>query len=622
MSHYKSNLRDVEFNLFELFDRQSVLGTGPFDEVDVDTAKSILAEVERLSREDLAASFVDADRNPPVFDPATHTLKQNPEFAKSYQAWMDAEWWRLQLPTELGGQPAPSSLVWAMGEFVLGANPAIWMYGAGPAFSRVVWENGNERDQKIAQTMIDRKWLTTMVLTEPDAGSDVGAGRTKAFPNEDGTWRIEGVKRFITSAVSDLGENTMHMVLARPVGVEGAGGPGTKGLSLFLVPEHHFDLETGELTGERNGVYVTNVEKKMGIKVSATCEVTFGDPQLGGPATGWLLGEVHDGINQMFRVIENARMMVGSKAIATLSTGYLNALEYAKERVQGADMLNPAKDAPRVTITHHPDVRRSLLTQKAFAEGLRSLMIYTASFQDEVMVKKESGEDASLEHSVNDLLLPIVKGYGSERSWVLLGTESLQTFGGSGFLQEYPLEQYVRDAKIDTLYEGTTAIQGQDLFFRKIVKDQGRALGYLSDQIKAFIDNESGNGRLKVERDLLAKGLEDTTAVITAMFNDLMASNPADENGDARNVYKVALNTTRLVYVLGDLVVSWLLLRGAEVAQNKLDAGATGADKSFYEGKVAAASFFAKTVLPRLAAERAMAEAVDLDVMELDEAAF
>lgn len=622
MSHYKSNLRDVEFNLFELFDRQSILGAGPFDEVDVDTAKTILSEVERLAREDLAASFVDADRNPPVFDPATHTLTQNPAFKESYQKWIDAEWWRLQLPTELGGQPAPSSLVWAMGEFVLGSNPAIWMYGAGPAFSRVVWENGTERDQKIAQIMIDRKWLTTMVLTEPDAGSDVGAGRTKAFPNEDGSWRIEGVKRFITSAVSDLGENTMHLVLARPVGVEGVGGPGTKGLSLFLVPEHHFDHETGELTGERNGVYVTNVEKKMGIKVSATCEVTFGDPQLGGQATGWLLGEVHDGINQMFRVIENARMMVGSKAIATLSTGYLNALEYAKERVQGADLTNPAKDAPRVTITHHPDVRRSLLTQKAFAEGLRSLMLYTATFQDEVQIKKESGEDASLAAAVNDLLLPIVKGYGSERSWVLLGTESLQTFGGSGFLQEYPLEQYVRDAKIDTLYEGTTAIQGQDLFFRKIVKDQGRALGYLSEQIKSFIDSEAGNGRLKVERELLAQGLDDTTAVITAMFTDLMASNPADENGDIRNVYKVALNTTRLVYVLGDLVVSWLLLRGAEVAQAKLDAGASGADKSFYEGKVAAASFFAKTVLPRLAAERAMAEAVDLDVMELDEAAF
>ncbi|HPU12720.1 MAG TPA: acyl-CoA dehydrogenase [Aeromicrobium sp.] len=622
MSHYKSNVRDVEFNLFELFGRQNVLGTGPFGEVDTDTAKSIIAEVERLAREELAESFADADRNPPVFDPATHTLKQNPAFAKSYKAWADAEWWRLQLPEELGGQLAPSSLIWALGEFVLGANPAIWMYGAGPAFGRIIWENGTDRDKLIARQVIERKWMTTMVLTEPDAGSDVGAGRTKAFQNEDGSWRIEGVKRFITSAVSDMSENTMHMVLARPVGVEGVGGPGTKGLSLFLVPEHHFDFETGELTGERNGVYVTNVEKKMGIKVSATCEVTFGDPQLGGQATGWLLGEVHDGINQMFRVIENARMMVGSKAIATLSTGYLNALEYAKERVQGADLTNPAKDAPRVTITHHPDVRRSLLTQKSFAEGMRSLMLYTACFQDEITLKQAAGEDASLEESINDLLLPIVKGYGSERSWVLLGTESLQTFGGSGFLQEYPLEQYVRDAKIDTLYEGTTAIQGQDLFFRKIVKDQGRALGWLSEQVKAFIDSEAGNGRLKVERDLLATALEDTTAIIGTMFTDLMAANPADENGDIQNVYKVALNTTRLVYVLGDLVVAWLLLRGAEVAQNQLDAGAEGADKSFYEGKVAAASFFTKNVLPRLAAERVMAEQVDLSVMELDEAAF
>ncbi|RLV57561.1 acyl-CoA dehydrogenase [Aeromicrobium phragmitis] len=619
MSHYKSNLRDVEFNLFELFDRDSVMGSGPFAEVDGETARSILIEVERLAREDLAASFVDADRNPPAYDPDAKTVAMNPEFAKSYQAWMDSEWWRLQLPEELGGQPAPSSLIWSLGEFVLGANPPVWMYGAGPAFARIVWENGTERDKRIAEHIIERRWGTTMVLTEPDAGSDVGAGRTKAFQNEDGTWRIEGVKRFITSAEHDMSENIMHLVLARPVGIEGVGGPGTKGLSLFLVPKYHFDLETGELTGERNGAYVTNVEKKMGIKVSTTCEVTFGD---GEPATGWLLGEVHDGINQMFRVIENARMMVGAKAIATLSTGYLNALEYAKERVQGADLTNPAKTAPRVTITHHPDVRRSLLTQKAFAEGLRSLMIYAGTWQDEIAIKKAAGEDASLAESVNDFLLPIVKGYGSERSWVLLGTESLQTFGGSGFLQDYPVEQYVRDAKIDTLYEGTTAIQGQDLFFRKIVRDKGTALGFLNNEIEAFIKNESGNGRLKVERELLAKGLDDAQAIVGAMFNDLMAANPAEESGDARNVYKVALNTTRLIYVLGDLVVSWLLLRGAEVATAKLDAGATGAEKSFYEGKVAAASFFAKSVLPKLAAERQIAENVDLSVMELDDSAF
>ena len=249
MSHYKSNLRDVEFNMFELFNRQDILGTGPFEEVDTDTAKSILAEIDRIARDDLAASFEDADRNPPVYDPAAKAVTMNPVFAKSYKAWMDAEWWRLQIPEELGGQVAPASLIWGSAEFVLGANPAIWMYACGPAFARIVFENGIERDKTIAQHMIDRSWGATMVLTEPDAGSDVGAGRTTAFPNEDGSWNIEGVKRFITSGEHDMAENIMHLVLARPVGVEGVGGPGTKGLSLFLVPKFHFDHETGELTG-------------------------------------------------------------------------------------------------------------------------------------------------------------------------------------------------------------------------------------------------------------------------------------------------------------------------------------------------------------------------------------
>src|ERR687884_1916986 len=267
-----------------------------------------------------------------------------------------------------------------------------------------------------------------MVLTEPDAGSDVGAGRAKATPQEDGSWHIEGVKRFITSGESDLQENIIHLVLARPVGVEGAGGPGTKGLSLFIVPKFHFDVETGELTGERNRAYVTNVEHKMGIKVSNTCELTLGDPAVGGgePARGWLLGEVHDGIAQMFQVIENARMMVGTKAIATLSTGYLNALEFAKSRVQGPDLTRASdKTAPRVTISHHPDVRRSLMTQKAYAEGLRALVLYTAAQQDAVQLAEARGDRDELAERVNDLLLPIVKGVGSERSWVLLGTESL-----------------------------------------------------------------------------------------------------------------------------------------------------------------------------------------------------
>ncbi|HEX5087528.1 MAG TPA: acyl-CoA dehydrogenase [Nocardioides sp.] len=629
MSHYKTNLRDIEFNLFEVLGRDEVLGTGPFAEIDGETARSILAEVDRLAREDLAASYEDSDRNPPVFDPETHSAPLPESFKKSYRAWMDAEYWRTQIKEELGGTYAPSSLNWAIAEMVLGANAPVWMYGCGPAFAGVIFRNGNERDRAIARHIVDREWGTTMVLTEPDAGSDVGAGRAKATPNDDGTWNIEGVKRFITSGESDLQENIVHLVLARPVGVEGAGGPGTKGLSLFIVPKHHFDVETGELTGERNGVYVTNVEHKMGIKVSNTCELTFGDPSIGGgePARGWLLGEVHNGIAQMFQVIENARMMVGTKAIATLSTGYLNALEYAKSRVQGADLTQSGnKTAPRVTITHHPDVRRSLMVQKSFAEAMRALVLYAASWQDQLQRFEHDdamgSAEARLASAVNDLLLPIVKGYGSERSWVLLGTESLQTFGGSGFLQEYPIEQYVRDAKIDTLDEGTTAIQGQDFFFRKIVKDQAQALGHLAGEIDTFVKSEAGNGRLKVERALLAKALEVGQELVGLMINTLMSADESAEGGDIKNIYKVGLNTTRLLMALGDVICAWLLLRGAEVALQRLNGALASADKAFYEGKVASARWFARTVLPRLAVEAEIAEATDLAIMDLPEDAF
>ncbi len=625
MSHYKSNLRDIEFNLFEVLGRDAVLGQGPFADVDGETAREILAEVDRLCREDLAASYVDSDRTPPVFDPETHTAPVPESFAKSYRAWMDAEYWRLGIVEDLGGTPAPSTLNWAIGELVLGANAPIWMYACGPAFAGVVHRAGNERDRRIAQIMVDRSWGATMVLTEPDAGSDVGAGRAKATANDDGSWNIEGVKRFITSGEHQMEENIIHLVLARPVGVEGVGGPGTKGLSLFIVPKFHFDHDSGELTGERNGVYVTGLEHKMGLKVSNTCELTFGDSSIGGgePAKGWLLGEAHDGIAQMFQVIENARMMVGTKAIATLSTGYLNALDYAKSRVQGADLTQAAdKTAPRVTITHHPDVRRSLMTQKSFAEAMRALVLYTASWQDQVLLANHAGEPDHLAEAVNDLLLPIVKGYGSERSWVLLGTESLQTLGGSGFLQDYPIEQYVRDAKIDTLYEGTTAIQGMDLFFRKIVKDQGKALGHLAGEIQSFLAAEAGNGRLKVERELLARALDDTNAIVGHMINDLMSADPSAEGGDLRNVYKVGLNTSRVLMVLGDVVCGWLLLRQAEVALTKLAGDVSPADQAFYEGKVAAAQFFAHHNLPTISSERAIAEATDLSLMDLDEAAF
>ncbi len=386
MGHYKSNLRDLEFNLFEVFGADKALGRGPFAHMDADTARDVLREMERLCTDDLAASFVDADRNPPVFDPATSSVTLPESFKKSYQAIIDGEWHRLSLPESLGGLGASPSVVWAANEMMLGANPAIFMYMAGGNFAAIIERLGTPEQKVFAQTMVDRHWGATMVLTEPDAGSDVGAGRTTAVQQPDGTWHIDGVKRFITSGDWDIPENIVHLVLARP---EGAG-PGTKGLSLFIVPKFLVkDWATGEL-GERNGVYATNVEKKMGLKVSATCEMTFGHTDV--PAVGYLVGNVHDGIAQMFQVIEYARMMVGAKAISTLSTGYLNALEYAKHRVQGPDLTQMTdKTAPRVTVTHHPDVRLMLMRQKAWAEGMRALVLYTAHIQDQIALA-EAGE--------------------------------------------------------------------------------------------------------------------------------------------------------------------------------------------------------------------------------------
>ncbi|MDQ3505361.1 MAG: acyl-CoA dehydrogenase [Actinomycetota bacterium] len=616
MSHYTANLRDLEFNLFEVLDTKDRFGAGAFAHLDTETARGVLSGMERLATGPLAASYVDGDRNPPVFDPTTHSVTLPESVRKSYQAIIDGDWQLVGLPERLGGFGAPRALTWAINEMVLGANPALFMYMSGAAFAAVIDAIGTPEQKPAAQTWIDRKWTGTMVLTEPDAGSDVGSGTTKAVQQPDGSWHIEGVKRFISGAEHDLTEQIVHLVLARPEGARS----GSKGLSLFIVPKYHCDWETGEL-GERNGVRVTNLEKKMGLKVSTTCEMTFG--QDGTPALGWLVGDVHNGMAQMFKVIENARMFVGTKAIAQLSAGYHVALAFAKERIQGADLSQSTnKSAPRVSIIHHPDVRRSLLTQKAYAEGMRALYLYAASLQDQVLDAEARGEgdsdEALLAARVNDLLLPIVKGYGSERAYAILSAESLQTLGGSGYLQDYPIEQYIRDAKIDTLYEGTTAIQGMDFFFRKIIRDQGQALGFLNNAIQSFIDNESGNGRLKNERALLSTALGDIQQMVGAMIGQATSSQQ-----DPTALYKVGQNTSRLLLCMGDLLTGWLLLRQAEVAMSALGrSGVSVKDQHFYEGKLAVARFFATQILPTITSQRAICEATDNAIMDLDEAAF
>ena len=609
MGHYIANVRDLEFNLLEVLDVAAVLGTGKYAEMDVDTLRTILSEAARLAEGPVAESFAAADRNPPVFDPATHSISVSDELAKSVQALKDAEWWRLGLAEGIGGMAAPPPLTWAVNELMFSANSSAGFFNLGPVMANALYVEGNDQQKEWAAKGIERGWQATMVLTEPDAGSDVGAARAKAFEQPDGTWHIEGVKRFISGGdVGDTAENIFHLVLARPDGA----GPGTKGLSLFYVPNYLFDPDTLEL-GPRNGVYVTGLEHKMGLKSSPTCELTFGATDV--PAVGYLVGGVHNGIAQMFTIIEGARMTIGVKSSGTLSTGYLNALAYAKERVQGADMTQMTdKTAPRVTIMHHPDVRRSLLTQKAYAEGLRALYMYAAAHQDNDIAQRVSGSDPEMAHRVDDLLLPIVKGVGSERAYEIL-TESLQTLGGSGFLTDYPIEQYIRDSKIDSLYEGTTAIQALDFFFRKIVRDHGAALQHLTAQITKTIENIDES--LKAEAELLQAAFDDVTAMTAALTEYLMsaAQQPTD-------IYKVGLGSVRYLMSVGDLLIGWRLLAQADVAHAALAGSPSKSDKSFYEGKIATASFFAKNMLPKLAGLRTVIESIDDEIMRLPEAAF
>jgi alkylation response protein AidB-like acyl-CoA dehydrogenase len=608
LGHYITNVRDIEFNLFEVLNLGDVLASGGYGDLDADTVRTMLDEVARLAEGPVAESFTAADRNPPVFDPEHHTISVPGELAKSVQALKDAEWWRIGIAEEIGGVAAPAPLVWAINEMLACANPSAGFWWAlGPAMANALYVEGTEQQKRWAAMALERGWSATMVLTEPDAGSDVGAGRTKAIAQPDGTWHIEGVKRFISGGdVGDTAENIFHLVLARP---EGAG-PGTKGLSLFYVPNYLFDPDTLDL-GPRNGVFATGLEHKMGLKSSPTCELTFGAHGI--PAVGYLVGDVHNGIAQMFTVIENARMTIGVKAAGTLSTGYLNALAFAKERVQGADLTQMTdKAAPRATIIHHPDVRRSLMTQKAYAEGLRALYVYAAAHQNDDVAQQTSGADPSMARRVDDLLLPIVKGVGSERAYEIL-TESLQTLGGSGFLQDYPIEQYIRDAKIDSLYEGTTAIQALDLFFRKIVRDRGEALAHVAAQISHTID--TCDAGLKTQGDQLRTALEHVQAMTATLTGYLMAA-----AGQPTEIYKVGLASVRFLLAVGDLLIGWRLLVQANVAQAAL--GAAKGDEAFYRGKIAVATFFAANMLPSLAVVRGIVENLDDEIMSLPEAAF
>lgn len=601
VDHYKPNLRDTFFQLFEVLEIQRTsLGKGPFAAMDEETARASLEGFLEVLQATWAPAFADGDRIGATFDGAGNVTIP-PSYKKALDAYYKGGWNKLELPESLGGFGAPPTVQWSAFELMSGANPSVCFYVLGNMMAKIIEEFGTAAQKgRYVQNMLDHHWGATMVLTEPAAGSDVGAGTTKATHVAGDEYLLEGVKRFITNGDFDHPANIVHMVLARPDGA----GPGTKGLSLFIVPK--FWVEADGTLGARNGCVVTKVEHKMGIKGSATCELTLGD---GAPCRGLLLGEVHQGIAQMFHVIEYARMGVGTKSMATLSTSYLNALEYTRLRKQGADLKQQTdKAAPRVEIIRHPDVRRMLMLQKAFAEGLRGMVLWTASLQDQVAISGGHGNaEAQGLDSLNDMMLPLIKGYGSEKVYELLSV-SLQCLGGSGYCEDYPIEQYIRDQKIDSLYEGTTHIQALDLFFRKIGRDRGATLQALMGQVVKTV--EGLPAELGVEKAALAAALGDVQAIMATMLGKL-----------GQSVYHVGFQGNRILAALAELVIGWRLAVGAQIAAGKL-AAAQGSDVAFYQGKLAASRFYAKNVLPGLALTRKLIEAGDLELMDLSDDAW
>lgn len=599
--HYKSNVRDIFFNLFEVQDIGSTsLGKGPFTSMDEDSVREAISGMDVFVRDALAPSFAESDRVPLQLD-AEGNVTLPPGLRKSIDAYYRDDWGLLEVPEHLGGYGAPPSVTWAAFELIAGANPSVGFYLLGNFFPKLIDSLGtDEQKKRYIQPMLDNHWGGTMALTESDAGSNVGVGRTKAIHVEGDEYHLEGSKIFITNGDFDQTENIVHLVLARP---EGAG-PGTKGLSMFLVPK--FWVEKDGTLGDRNGVFVTNLEKKMGVKGSATCELTLGASE---PCRGLLVGGVHKGIKQMFNVIEYARMGVGTKSMAALSTAYLNALAYTKERVQGPDLKQAAnKAAPSIEVIGHPDVRRMLMKQKSFAEGMRALVMYTSWLQDQIAICDGSPEGRELEKR-NDLLLPLVKGYCSDKGWDLLAT-SLQCFGGAGFLQDYPIEQYIRDQKIDTLYEGTTHIQALDLFFRKIGRDQGATLKALFADMQKTVENLADNDALRLEREALTRAMGDVQSIFMTMMGKMSES-----------IYHVGFQGNRILFALAELTIAWRLVVHSGIATEKL-VGASGSDVAFYTGKIASARFFARNVLPGLTLVRKLIENSDLELMDLPDEAF
>jgi alkylation response protein AidB-like acyl-CoA dehydrogenase len=608
INRYKADLRELNFLLLEQFRVDELLGQPPFEAWGADECKSTLSECYRWVREVIGPLNARGDaqgcrlEDGKVFTPEG--------FPRAWQSLYEAGWKQLGVDPEWGGAGAPSSLQVLVEEMLSGANTAFQMYsGLTMGAAEVIHAFGTEDQKKLyCSRMFSGQWGGTMCLTEPQAGSDVGSAKTSASRNADGSYTIRGTKIFISAGDHDLTSNIVHLVLAR---VDGAPS-GTKGLTLFIVPKIRAK-DDGTLT-EPNDVDVANIEHKMGINGSATCLLNFGDA---GRCIGWPVGgdeKLNQGMPQMFRLMNSARIAVGIQGISVASSAFLNALEYAKERKQGSSMKH-WKDAtaPRVSIIEHADVRRMLLDMKSRVEGIRALAVKLAHHTDSARVLRAQDEAKATYHQGQvDLLVPLVKAYGSDQGFRVCES-AIQTYGGVGYTRDFPVEQYCRDAKIFSIYEGTNHIQAMDLVGRKLGQSGGANLQHFLTDIVRFVRRIATHPTLGPAAKTLSLAQEALAASAMRMLTWFQAG----------NVAMVPLHANRFLEMMAETAVSWMLLDGAAIALEKKGALPAGhPDAAFYEGKVAAALYYARNVLPGVELKAKLMAEEDRTPIDITDAAF
>jgi alkylation response protein AidB-like acyl-CoA dehydrogenase len=602
MAQQIADRRDVDFVLHDQLQVEELSKHDIFAEFNRKTVDLIVSEARNLAVKEILPTQFDGDREGARFDNGRVTVPES--FHKAWELFKEGEWLAMIENPQWGGQGMPRVVALAASDYMNGANFAFMMYsGLTHGAGKLVETFGTDKQKELfLKKMFTGEWTGTMLLTEPEAGSDVGALTTSAVKNDDGTYTITGSKIFISSGEHDLAENIIHPVLAR---IEGAP-EGTSGISLFIVPKIWVN-DDGSL-GEPNDVVCTGVEEKMGIHGNATCAMSLGSK---GKCRGLLLGEENKGMRSMFLMMNEARLLVGIQAFACASAAYMYAVNYARQRVQGRHLLNMMdKSAPSVPIIQHPDVRRMLLTMKAYVEGMRSLLYYVGICNDKIQVSDSEDEKAKYQ-GIIDLLIPLAKGYVSDRAFDVCNL-GVQIYGGYGYIKEYPMEQLLRDCRITPIYEGTNGIQAMDLLGRKLGLNKGKPIMDLMGEIQKTIAAGKALPRVaefagKVEAALNKLGEVALHLGKTAMSPKVMAA---------------FAHAYPFMEVSGDVVMAWLLLWRAVIAAERLDNGARKKDAAFYEGQLKSAEFFTSCILPVTLGKMDAVLAANSAAVDISEDAF